>query len=237
MGLFLKTLPEELRRRLSAHLGVPDVHWSLMQLRTFGFSPKHVLDVGAFKGDWTRICLDVYPEAFITCIEPQDLPHIELKKIAEEHQNIRIIQTLLGRSIRDSVQFEDIGPGSSVLIDSSKNKRKMTTIDALIEDGYCKPPELLKLDVQGYEIEVLEGYTHNFYNCKVIQIEISLLPIVEGAPLLYDVVNYLYKRGFVMFDVDELIRAPSDGAVWQIDVLFCRPDSNLRTERVWRKEA
>ena len=93
----------------------------------------------------------------------------------------------------------------------------MTTIDALIEGGECKPPELLKLDVQGYEIEVLEGWKKKFDDCQVIQIEISLLPIVQGAPLLHEVVEYLYKRGFVMFDVDELIRAPSDGAVWQIE--------------------
>jgi len=92
------------------------------------------------------------------------------------------------------------------------------------------------LDVQGYEVEVLEGWTIGFDRCEVIQSEISLLPIVPKAPLLHEFVSYLYKRGFVMFDVDELIRAPSDGATWQIDAMFCRLDSYLRTERVWRKK-
>jgi hypothetical protein len=110
----------------------------------------------------------------------------------------------------------------------------MTSIDALIEWGYCQPPELLKLDVQGYELEILEGYKRHFDACQVIQSEISLVPIIEGAPLLHDVVNYLHERRFVMFDVDELIRAPSDGAVWQIDALFCRMDSRLRKDRVWK---
>jgi hypothetical protein len=92
------------------------------------------------------------------------------------------------------------------------------------------------LDVQGYELEILEGFTKNFDVCQVIQIEISLLPIVKGAPILHEVVNYLYRREFVTCDVDELIRAPLDGAVWQIDAMFCRIDSYLRTERIWRKE-
>jgi len=238
LGFLLKSIPFDLRRRLAVHLGVPDISWSLRQLRRFGFIPKHVMDVGAFKGDWARVCIDVFPEATIMCIEPQDAQQEELKKLASEYPKVKVIQTLLGRVERESVPFEEIGSGSSVLLNSRKEeKRSMTTIDALIEGRYCKPPELLKLDVQGYEIEVLEGYTHNFDVCKVIQCETSLLPIVQGAPLLHEVVNYLYKRGFVMFDVDELIQAPSDGTVWQIDALFCRMGSPLRMERTWRKKA
>jgi len=41
----------------------------------------------------------------------------------------------------------------------------------------------------------------------------------------------------VMFDVDELIRAASDGATWQLDALFCKINSPLRGERIWRTEA
>jgi FkbM family methyltransferase len=195
------------------------------------------MDVGAFRGDWARICIDIFPEATITCIEPQDSPQEELKKIANEHSNVKVMQTLLGRS-ESYIPFEEIGPGSSILL-GNKNTgmaKPMTTIDALIEKGHCRPPELLKLDVQGYELEILEGYSRNFDACQVIQCEISLLPIVPGAPLLHEAVNYFYRRGFVMFDVDELIRAPSDGAVWQADTLFCRIDSPLR-RRVWRKRA
>ena len=232
----LKIIPSGLKRRLGAHLGVPDVRWSLMQLRRFGFIPKLVLDVGAFESSWARVCLNVFPEATITCIEPQDAPQKELKKLVREHSNVRVIQTLLGKSEREDVPFDEIGSGSSVLLGSRiETKRRMTTIDALIEGEHCKPPELLKLDVQGYELEILEGYTHSFDACQVIQIEISLLPVVQGAPLLHEVINYLYKRGFVMFDATELIRAPSDGAVWQIDALFCRIDSPLRTKRDWSK--
>jgi FkbM family methyltransferase len=230
----LRILPPEQKRQLGVHLGVPDARWSLKQLGRFGFAPDHIMDVGAFRGDWARICIDIFPEATITCIEPQDSPQEELKKIANEHSNVKVMQTLLGRS-ESYIPFEEIGPGSSILL-GKKNAgtaKRMTTIDALIGGGHCKPPELLKLDVQGYELEILEGYTRNFDRCQVIQIEVSLLPIVQGAPLLHEVVSYLYGRGFVMLDIDELIRAPSDGATWQIDALFCRTDSPLRRERVW----
>lgn len=110
----------------------------------------------------------------------------------------------------------------------------MKTIDTLIKFDQIASPHFLKLDVQGYEIEVLEGWTKGFEQCEVIQCEISLLPLIPKAPLLHEVVAYLYNRGFMMFDVTELIRSPFDAAVWQIDALFCRKDSPLCTNRVWR---
>jgi FkbM family methyltransferase len=237
LGLFLQMFPYKWKRRLGVHLGAPDVRWSLGQLCRFGFYPKQIVDVGAFRGDWARICHDIFPEATITCVEPQEACQEELRKLASQYSNIKVIRTLLGKTEQENVPFKEIGSGSSVLLDCEGGFRKpMTTIDALIADGHCKPPELLKIDVQGYELEILEGYTRSFDCCQTIQIEISLLPIVQGAPLLHEVVNYLYKRGFVMFDVDELIRAPSDGAVWQIDALFCRIGSPLRMKRTWRKK-
>jgi hypothetical protein len=51
--------------------------------------------------------------------------------------------------------------------------------------------------------------------------------------LFHELIAYLQCRGFLMFDVTELIRSPSDGAIWQIDALFCRVASKLRLERVW----
>ncbi len=235
LGGILGNLPKDYKRRLGICLGMPHIRWSLNQLRRFGFVPSHVIDAGAFKGEWTRECISVFPEAHIVCIEPQDTCQKELQLLAKKNSNVQVIQILLGRWKKDKVPFNEVGAGSSVLLNHGERVTKpMTTIDTLIDSGFCKPPEFLKLDVQGYELEILEGYKRNLDACHVIQCEVSLLPIVQGAPLLYDVVKFLHEKGFVMFDVDELIRAPSDGAVWQIDALFCRFDSSLRSERVWK---
>ncbi len=235
LGWGLRMLRRETRRRLGVHLGVPDIRWSLMELKRFGFYPQQVMDAGAFNGDWARICLDIFPESTLTCVEPQDSVQAELQALASAHSNVRTLRTLLGRQAKEGVPFEENGPGSSVLTKGQSGIIKpMTTIDILIEQGIFKPPELLKLDVQGYELEILEGYTRYFAACQVIQCELSLLPLIPGTPLLHEVIPYLYQRGFVMFDVEELVRDPGDGAVWQIDALFCRTDSPLRTGRSWR---
>jgi FkbM family methyltransferase len=238
LEILLTLLPQEFIQRLGTHLGVPSIRWSLMQLKRFGFLPFHIMDVGAFRGDWAKICAQIFPESQITCVEPQDHVQDILRGLAANHSNIRVIQTLLGKDIEDSVSFNELGPGSSVLLSKEKGEGKsMETIDHLVDSGICNPPEFLKLDVQGYEIEVLEGYKQHFSACQVIQCELSLIAIVQGTPLLHDVVTYFHERGFEMWDVDELIRAPSDGAVWQLDALFCKTYSPLRAQRIWRTEA
>jgi hypothetical protein len=110
----------------------------------------------------------------------------------------------------------------------------MWCIDSLVDQG-SEPFDFVKLDVQGYELQVLIGFERYLRACAVLQLELSLLPLTAGVPLMAEVIEYLNKRGYVLFDIDELIRDPSDGAVWQIDAIFCREDSPLRRERRWRR--
>jgi len=228
-------IPQDWRKKIGSHLGAPNLGWSLMQLRRYGFSPENIMDVGAFRGDWTKICLEVFPKANITCIEPQEKPQADLRKLARQRPNLKVIQILLGSQVKASIPFQERGSGSSVLLPAYENEsgKPITTIDQLILEGRLDPPELLKLDVQGYEMEVLKGWGNGFEKCQVIQCEVSLLPLVKGSPLLPEIIVYLQNQDFVMFDITELIRSPSDEAVWQIDALFCRKDSPLRANRVW----
>ncbi len=115
LALLLRLLPGEWKQRLSIHLGAPHVRWSLRQLQHFGFTPSHVLDIGAFQGDWARACLDVFPDVQMTCVEPQDEQQPKLRELALQTGNTQVIQTLLGRRNLSSVPFPEIGSGSSVL--------------------------------------------------------------------------------------------------------------------------
>lgn len=235
LSVLLSTFPDGLRNRLAVHLGRPDLRYSLLQLRQFGFKPKHILDGGAYHGDWTRQCLEIWPEATIACAEPQQSAQVELSKLAEENgPRVRPIHCLLGPEDRDAVPFCDAGTGSNLFTARGADYTcAMWRIDSLIDRG-LEPFDFVKLDVQGYELRVLEGFDIYLEHCEVLQLELSLLPLVKGAPLITEMIAYLNQRGFLLFDIDELIRAPSDGAVWQLDALFCRDGSPLRLERHWR---
>jgi hypothetical protein len=110
----------------------------------------------------------------------------------------------------------------------------MTTVDAVLATRAFPPPTFLKLDVQGYEIEVLEGAPRALQTAEVLLLEVSVWPFNEGAPLLHDVVSYLRQKGFRTYDICDFSYRPSDRVLLQTDMIFVREDSALLADRTTR---
>jgi hypothetical protein len=106
---------------------------------------------------------------------------------------------------------------------------KQTTLDSVT--AATSAVEFIKMDVQGYELEVLQGGARTLAGAQAVLIELSLIEINEGAPLLHDALSFMKAAGFVTYDILELHRRPLDGAMNQIDVLFVREDSPLRADK------
>jgi hypothetical protein len=90
----------------------------------------------------------------------------------------------------------------------------------------------MKLDVQGYELEVLKGGDKILPNTEAVILEVSLLDIHKNVPLLRDVVNFMYDYGFVAYDICSVsARRPLDRALWQTDLLFVKENSKFRQNK------
>jgi hypothetical protein len=113
----------------------------------------------------------------------------------------------------------------------------MRTVDDVVEKE-CggRPPELLKIDVQGYELWVLKGAAESLQGIKVVLLEINVLDIYTGVPLFHEVVSWLRERGWVAYDICGLIRRPLDQALWQADMIFVPLESPLRSDKRWASE-
>nr|WP_283937765.1 FkbM family methyltransferase [Sphingomonas hankyongi] len=198
-----------------------------------GFDPRGILDVGAFEGNWTKLARSIWPRARITMIEGNDQKLELLKKVglsAEAHLEL----VLLGADDDQEVQFSVMESGSSVYAEHSPVERKSVVkktkrLDSVIDGG--EPIDLIKIDVQGYELEVLRGGPAILERTEAVLIEISLIEINEGAPLLHEVVQFMADNGFLTFDVLELHRRPLDGAMNQLDILFLKETSALRSDK------
>ena len=66
---------------------------------------------------------------------------------------------------------------------------------------------------------------------KAVLMEVSLLPINEGCPLVSDVVRFMDGEGFRLVDFCSQLRR-TDGVLWVSDLLFVRVDSGLLAEPV-----
>src|SRR5216683_1658365 len=80
----------------------------------------------------------------------------------------------------------------------------------------------LKLDVQGYESQVLAGATHLLNHTLAVQLEMSLLPLYEGEALMPQMHAALTAKGFDLWDLEPSFRDPATGRLLQLDGIFIR---------------
>ena len=233
-------LRKVVRNRLAARLGVPEIPTGLDLLKRQGFIPELVFDVGAYRGEFARACLARWPRAAIACFDAQPEAIRSLKRLADSRPNISVHSTLLGEAKCAEVPFHEAETASSVLAERQgpghkKTTRPMTTVDHVTGELFSnKSPNLLKLDVQGYELQVLKGAVRSLPSIEVVLSEVNLLDIHLHVPLLADIVSWLDERDFVAYDICGLTRRPLDGALWQTDIVFVKRDSAFRQDKRWQ---
>jgi hypothetical protein len=105
-------------------------------------------------------------------------------------------------------------------------------LNEVIERQAIQKVDFLKLDVQGYELEVLKGFDRYLSETDVILSEVSLLDIHKGVPLIKDVLDFMHGCGFVVYDICSVsTRRPLDHALWQTDLMFVKEDSAFRKDK------
>jgi FkbM family methyltransferase len=227
-----------LRESLARRLRVPEIPVALERLARQGFDPKLIFNVGAYRGDFARISKTIWPAARIACFEPQEAILPELHRYALNTPQIDVFEFLLGAEENPQAVLNEAATASSVLLEKDgpihpTATYRMRTIQSVIELETNRTPDLLKLDVQGYELEVLKGTSQYLSEMQVILVEVNLLDIHEGVPLMDEVVGWLAERGWVAFDICGLTRRPLDDALWQADLLFVPGTSVLRRDKRW----
>lgn len=212
----------------------------LRELRHRGFHPKTLIDVGAHKGEFSLIAADVWPEmARIHAIDANHATMDELTasllRIADAQQEMAVLRShalLLGDGAVGPICFYSMSSGSSIYWEKTSVHREKVmmeprTLDSLAATGYTPMPILLKLDVQGAELEVLDGADVLLPSVEVIICECSTIEYDESAPLFAEVVAYMAARDFLVYDFAGNYRT-TENAMFQTDVIFVREDSELR---------
>ena len=226
-----------IRNAVRKRLGVPDIPFSLRRLADNGFLPELVFDVGAFRGDFARSALAVWPGAKVACFEPLRHGRAEIAKLQKQYAAIDLHPTLVGATVKESVEMHVANTSSSLLRDAHNSEFPVetfpqTTLDTVISSVYAsRAPDLLKLDVQGYELEVLKGCESSLSRVRTVLTEINLLDLHENVPLLHEIIAWLADRGFVAYDICGMTRRPLDNSLWQIDMIFVRKDDALRRDK------
>jgi len=228
---------QQIRQYLTKKLGLPEITTSLERIAKLGFNPNQIFDVGAYKGDFANLCFKYFPYSKVACFEVLENRVEQLNLLASKNPSLQVFPTLLGSEIREEVQFNQSETASSVLVESIPQNFPvksfpMKTVDSIVTDYFNgESPDFLKLDVQGYELEVLKGAEKSLAQMQVILAEVNLIDIHQNVALLAELVGWLNERNWVAYDICELHRRPLDAALWQADFIFVPSNSPLRSDK------
>jgi FkbM family methyltransferase len=191
-------------------------------------------------GEWTELTRRIFPECSILMLEAQESRRKDLETVKQSlGAGVDYRIALLGPEDREDVIFNELTSaptGSSVLSYRPPGVTRqvrchMRTLDSIVREAGNQQPDLLKLDVQGYELEVLRGGATVLKHASVVLMEVSLIELYDNNPLLEDVLAFMSKSGFLPYDICSLMRRPSDGVLAQIDMIFVSASSTLSTLR------
>jgi len=198
-----------------------------------GLKPQVIYDIGANRGTWTSLCRYVFPSCHIHAFEPLDA-HCQLFRARTKgSERITLHGVALGRSdgtapmnvtsfsdASSMLSVTDIGETTFGISVVEQVPIQIRTLDGYCPENRLPAPDLMKLDVQGYELEVLRGAVNALKHCSAIISEVSFKRFYKEQCLFEDVVGFLYERSFRLSALG--VRTALGVELEQADVLFVK---------------
>lgn len=218
------------------------MHHQLRKIASFGFAPKMIYDIGAYRGHWTHLAKAIFPEARVHMFEAQPKLEPYIQNAVTTLSGVSYTMGLVGAENRDAVEFtiidtEDGSTGSSIYEENTHYNRykttlPMRTVDTVMADLSLPAPDLVKIDVQGAEVDIIKGAGTALRSAEVVIAELSLVQYNLGAPLIADTIAALKEHDFVLYDIVDIHKRKNDTMI-QIDGLFVRSGSPWREKSAW----
>jgi FkbM family methyltransferase len=200
-------------------------------LKRYRFDPRHIIDVGANKGSWTRRAIPFFPNACYTLVEPQDHLKAHIQDLVEGGFKITWINAGVSDasgtlpfniSYRDdSSSFVSL-PGND---EAPQISVPVKTLDEIVSaPNVC--PDMVKIDAEGFDLKVLAGATDLFGKTDIFFVEVMIYAgSYENS--IAKVIQRMDGAGYKVVDITDITRSPRYGVLWFCELAFLRNASPL----------
>ena len=190
-----------------------------------GLNVNSVIDVGASDGRWSRMCVNLLPNAHYLLIEAQ-YPHKNgLEIFKAENPNVDFIISAAG-SREGQIYFDNSalfgGLASEVPFEKNCITVPVVTIDNEIKKRKLQPPFLIKLDTHGFEVPIIEGALDALKFAELLIIETYNYKLTENSLKYFQMCDFLDKLGFSPIELVDFKLREHDNTFWQMDTFFVR---------------
>jgi FkbM family methyltransferase len=197
---------------------------------------RTIIDVGANTGQFSQFISTLLPDVRIFAFEPLPDCFEQLERSFRGREGFRAFNLAIGNQSGTVMAYRnDYTPSSSLLPMAELHKSSfphtrngtphavtVERLDTVLAGMAMESPILLKLDVQGFEREVLLGAVQTLRQADVVLTELSVECLYENQPLFGDIYAMLVAEGFQYCGNWEQLHCPEDGRVLQMDGIFCR---------------
>jgi FkbM family methyltransferase len=183
-------------------------------LKAMQIEPKVIYDIGACVLHWTRKAKEVWAKAEYYLFDAANSVQPFLAQSGHEYA-VSVLSDFDGKIV-DFYEDKENPGGNSYYLETTgafteqhKTRRITMTLDTIVKQNNWKKPDLIKIDVQGAELDVLLGAKDVISNCKDIILECQHTNYNEGAPKFNDIKLYLESIGYQL--VAEICKNENDG--------------------------
>jgi len=199
-----------------------------------------VLDVGANIGQYSSLLREIGYKSQIVSFEPVALTYSHLKSSAQRDKLWQIApRSAIGNQdgeIEINISANSVSSSVVQMLDSHRNAAPKSIyadteivpvhrLDTIAKDHLKNNTSaFLKVDVQGFEKQVLEGATGILPWIKGIELELSMIPLYQDQLLYGEMIQYLENLGYELYAVIPDFTDPITGKMLQMDGIFLKKD-------------
>jgi FkbM family methyltransferase len=216
--------------------GYRHIERAIQLSRLLEASPQNcIIDVGAANGVISAKFSKAFPQAQVFAFEPIGKTFSTLQESVKNLPRILPINKALGARHEEKTIHIAHRITSSSLFDIEKNidnryfaeqlehKSDEKIVVSMLDDEI--PANLgvniIKIDVQGYELEVLKGGPHTLSKTLMVVVEMQNHELYTGAPKYFELDEHLRRLGFEVYDIIPSIR--EDHKIFEWDGIYVNP--------------